>query len=450
MKRRKRRTNAEIAAVVKSFESQYDSERNPRPLAWHGIGSKHRAWWRCENCKQSYRCGIEAKIVLNAQCKVCRGLPLLGDEFPRLRTLFDEKRNRVPLDSVIRGTHKRYWFICDSCGVSRRKVFKQVVAALAAGTPCCRHCYFHGGADRVQATRVRRMLKERGSLKDRFPHIAAEWDATRNPDGPENYLAESGARAFWVCAAGHRWSAIIRDRLRGRGCRKCGQHISQYEKRIVTELKALGINAEWNARVDNTECDVLLLSNRIVIEADGFPWHDDEAAVGRERRKEQVLRKHGLTVIRWRDSQLRHRKRRSVTYQHEGDNGDSLKRLFRMMLAYGTFSAAERAAVLGYCREAAGFVAEAEFQALQRTTATALFRTSFAAARPELVCEWSDRNLPLRPDQIARGAKRKVWWRCRVNRTHEWEAAVKDRARHGCPQCWRERQKKGRSRAVQE
>jgi very-short-patch-repair endonuclease len=428
-----------------AFESQYDSERNTRALAEYGIGSKHRVWWRCGNCKQSYLCGIEAKIRLHAQCTICRGLPLPGDEFPRLRVIFDEKRNRVKLDAVRRGSHKRFWFTCDSCGDSRRKVFKQVVAALAAGTSCCRRCYFRNGARRVQANRVRKLIEERGSLKDRFPLLAAEWDATRNVGGPEDCLPESAKKAFWVCASGHRWSAVIADRARGRGCRKCGHHISQYEKRIVTELQALGMNAEWNARVDNTECDVLLRANGIVIEADGFPWHDDEGAVDRERRKERRLRQHGLTVIRWRDSKLRHRRRRSVMYQHEGDNRDSLKQLFRMMLAHGNFSAAERAAVLKYCREATGFMAEEEFRALQQSTATALFRTSFAAASPELVCEWSDRNLPLRPDQVARCSKRKAWWRCRINSNHEWEARPGDRARHGCPHCWRE-SRRGRDR----
>ena len=196
MKKRRRRTNAEIDAVLKSFQSQYDSERNKRPLSWYGIGSKQRVWWKCDICKQSYMCGIEAKISLNARCKICRGLPLLGEQFPRLRVIFDKQRNGIPLDSVRRGTHKRYWFTCDLCGISRRKCFKQVVAALAAGTPCCAGCYHSSGAKKVQAARVRSLLAERGSLKDRFPLIAAEWDTTKNTTNPGDYLAESGARHF--------------------------------------------------------------------------------------------------------------------------------------------------------------------------------------------------------------------------------------------------------------
>lgn len=34
---------------------------------------------------------------------------------------------------------------------------------------------------------------------------------------------------------------------------------------------------------------------------------------------------------------------------------------------------------------------------------------SFAAAHPELVCEWSEKNLPLMPDKITYGSNKIVW-----------------------------------------
>ena len=35
---------------------------------------------------------------------------------------------------------------------------------------------------------------------------------------------------------------------------------------------------------------------------------------------------------------------------------------------------------------------------------------SLATVHPELVPEWSDRNLPLTPDKITYGSNKKVWW----------------------------------------
>ena len=53
-----------------------------------------------------------------------------------------------------------------------------------------------------------------------------------------------------------------------------------------------------------------------------------------------------------------------------------------------------------------------------------------------LIEQWdTQRNLPLAPDQISYGSKRKVWWRCQKG--HSWQAAVHTRTGSGtgCPVC---------------
>ena len=54
--------------------------------------------------------------------------------------------------------------------------------------------------------------------------------------------------------------------------------------------------------------------------------------------------------------------------------------------------------------------------------------------RPHLVSEWSDKNLPLTPDDISFGSNKVVWWRGKCG--HEWQTSVKARS-HGenCPIC---------------
>ena len=61
-------------------------------------------------------------------------------------------------------------------------------------------------------------------------------------------------------------------------------------------------------------------------------------------------------------------------------------------------------------------------------------RISLLEACPELVEEWSERNLPLTPTDVTRGSNKKVWWRGACG--HEWNGIVKNRANgHGCPYC---------------
>ena len=52
---------------------------------------------------------------------------------------------------------------------------------------------------------------------------------------------------------------------------------------------------------------------------------------------------------------------------------------------------------------------------------------SLAEVRPELVPECSEKNLPLKPDEITFGSNKKVWWRGACG--HEWETSVKARSK---------------------
>lgn len=61
-------------------------------------------------------------------------------------------------------------------------------------------------------------------------------------------------------------------------------------------------------------------------------------------------------------------------------------------------------------------------------------RKFFADVCPELVKEWSDKNLPLIPEQVTFGSHKVVWWKADCG--HEWLTSVKSRANgEGCPYC---------------
>lgn len=58
-----------------------------------------------------------------------------------------------------------------------------------------------------------------------------------------------------------------------------------------------------------------------------------------------------------------------------------------------------------------------------------------ATTCPELAAEWdTEKNLPLKADELTRGTRRKVWWRCKKG--HQWQASVASRVSGtGCPVC---------------
>ena len=59
---------------------------------------------------------------------------------------------------------------------------------------------------------------------------------------------------------------------------------------------------------------------------------------------------------------------------------------------------------------------------------------SLAEVHPELVSEWSEKNLPLTPDDITFGSNKKVWRKGACG--HEWQTSVKARSNgENCPIC---------------
>lgn len=50
---------------------------------------------------------------------------------------------------------------------------------------------------------------------------------------------------------------------------------------------------------------------------------------------------------------------------------------------------------------------------------------SLVEVHPELVSEWSEKNLPLTPDKITYGSNKIVWWNGKCG--HEWKSDVASR-----------------------
>lgn len=58
-----------------------------------------------------------------------------------------------------------------------------------------------------------------------------------------------------------------------------------------------------------------------------------------------------------------------------------------------------------------------------------------ATTHPVLAEEWdSEKNAPLTPQQVSRGTKKKVWWKCKKG--HTWQSSILNRAKgRNCPYC---------------
>jgi hypothetical protein len=63
---------------------------------------------------------------------------------------------------------------------------------------------------------------------------------------------------------------------------------------------------------------------------------------------------------------------------------------------------------------------------------------TLACQYPDIAAEWHKKlNGKLTPKDIVAGSGKKIWWQCRIDKTHEWQAIVAHRTNNGsgCPKC---------------
>lgn len=77
------------------------------------------------------------------------------------------------------------------------------------------------------------------SLLDRYPKVAAEWDANKNkPLTPDLFSAGSDQKVGWICSVGHKWQASIKNRtLRGSNCPACDRSVASARLRNLQAEK---------------------------------------------------------------------------------------------------------------------------------------------------------------------------------------------------------------------
>jgi predicted secreted protein len=63
---------------------------------------------------------------------------------------------------------------------------------------------------------------------------------------------------------------------------------------------------------------------------------------------------------------------------------------------------------------------------------------SIATTHPDLISEWHPtKNIGISPTEVIAGSDKIVWWLCKTNPTHEWQARINKRTirKQGCPAC---------------
>jgi rubrerythrin len=333
-------------------------------------GTDKKAWWRCRVCHYEWQSTISSRTTGNVGCPVCAGkvvIPGVNDLetlCPEIAAEWNHDKNGDLMPSQIRpGSNRKVWWKCAKCG----NKWRTTVSSRTSGCGC-KKC----GRESAKEARHQTFLQTSGSLLDRFPDIAAEWDYVKNEGlRPEKETPGSSKKVWWLCrVCNNSWQATISSRTtNGNGCPKCGKNkcVVSYQKKRIDERGSLAelrpdIATQWDYEAN-------------------APLTPNDVTIGSKKKVAWIC-----------------------------PNGHKWNAVIHTRHKCGCPYCAGRKAVPG--------------------------DTDFGTIHPELLQEWDwERNVGIDPTKFTTGSHQKAYWNC-SKCGHIWNAEIKTRTSGcGCPRC---------------
>lgn len=267
----------------------WDSTKNNIQPSEVSYGSNKKFWFKCEN-NHSFQ---ESPKIMTYRQQICNECSFQSNRlditYPELIEEWDKTKNTTSPAMHTYGEHTVVFWIC-SVGHS----WKVAIKERTIGNYGCPYC-------------GRTKLSPEFSLKNINPKISKEWDYKKNKDKPEEVLATSHSKRWWICVNGHSFNQPISFRL-NRGCANCElKNKSKEEIYLLFELKKFfkidPNDNKINLKDKIYDVDIKIPEHKIVIEYDGSYWHKDK--VEKDKLKTQRLQKEGWIVIRVREKPLK-------------------------------------------------------------------------------------------------------------------------------------------------
>lgn len=327
-------------------------------------------------------------------------------------------------DFLTLGSTKKVWWICPKKHEYAARVDNRFYGNV--GCPFCA-----GKKPILGAT----------DLASQRPDLIVEWDYSKNVKGPEEYTLGSNKTVNWICQqCGNRYKRVIKDRVEGHGCPKCGI-MRRAAGRVVGIIKVQGsfeelhhdLALEWDFSKNKKSPDEY--SEKSEFRA----WWKCPVC-GRSYEKKIAKRSAGegcpycsghKVLVGFNDIESQFPDLAlEWDFEKNGDlnpcqftKGSDQSVWWKCENGHvwqATISSRTQGHGCPYCAGLKCVVGENDLLTLN----------------PELAQEWfQERNGNLRPYDVSTGSNKKVWWKC-SKCGREWRAAISSRnSGNGCSKC---------------
>jgi len=287
-------------------------------------------------------------------------------------------------------------------------------------------------------------LAERKLLKDTNPELLNEWDFDKNIGvDPKELLRSYSNEVWWKCSKDERhvWKAAVRRRVYNKtGCLYCAGKLVLREESFGAKHPDLMEEWDWDKNGDLDPYNLSCNSNKSIY----WVCKNDPSHTWKVDLYHRTRKKTGCRKCSDKNRPKRQKKKLLVDayphiakewyYENNSEidiskvtHGSSLRVWWKCSADPShtwQSTVANRTSKHISCPKCSGEAASKI--------------NSLSSIFPEVAEEWHyDKNAPLLPENVTRASGQKVWWLCKNDPDHEWQAIVRNRTILGskCPVC---------------
>lgn len=222
----------DLCTTHPDLAAQWHPEKNgsltPQTVVY---GNHRKVWWFCDKGHE-WQATIQSRTNTGSGCPVCAskvvipGVNDLASQKPHIAAQWHPNKNGVLTPQNVTPYSNRYvWWVCD-----KGHEYRAAIAHRSQSESDCPYC------------KNRKVLAGFNDLATLEPRIAEQWHPELNGSlTPQMVTVGSAKRAWWRCADGHIWKAVIYSRT---GSQKCGCPVCSGKVRESRQLRYADIVAE--------------------------------------------------------------------------------------------------------------------------------------------------------------------------------------------------------------
>lgn len=233
---------------------EWDYERNLKQPYEYTKCSGKKVFWRCYS-NHSWETTIAHRVSENTGCPVCANKKLLKG-YNDLHTLRPDiaiewnstKNNKKPSDFLV-GSHQKVWWICQNGHEWEASIESRTRKNSSTGCAVCSKKRLYKGENDL-ITFCENHIEAK--------HLLKEWYYQKNLIKPDEIVATSNKKVWWICSNNHKWNATVSSRVRGNRCPKCNPNTSFPEQAIFYYISQIFKKTTSRYNINKIELDIFI------------------------------------------------------------------------------------------------------------------------------------------------------------------------------------------------